>query len=57
MKQPVSFSRVSNMVSSTRAEVGKTTIINYIGYVKDTWLISSLQNIAGKLVDKETKRS
>jgi len=36
MKQPVSFSRVSNIVSSTGAKVGKTTIINYIGYAKDT---------------------
>ncbi len=54
VKQPVSFSRVTNIVSSTGAKVGKTTIINYIEYAKDAWLISSLQNIAGKLVDKET---
>ncbi len=54
VKQPASFSRVINIVSSTGVKVSKTTIINYIEYAKDAWLISSLQNIAGKLVDKET---
>jgi len=54
IKQPVSFSRVTNIVSSAGAKVGKSTIINYIDYAKDAWLISSVQNIAGKLVDKET---
>ncbi|MBP8760632.1 MAG: ATP-binding protein, partial [Parabacteroides sp.] len=54
IKQPMSFTRISNIVSSTGAKVGTTTIINYIEYAKDAWLISSIQNIAGKLVDKET---
>ena len=55
VKQPLSFSRITNIVSSTGTKVGKTTIINYIEYAKEAWLISSLQNIAGKLVDKETR--
>jgi predicted AAA+ superfamily ATPase len=54
VKQPISFSRTANIVSSTGAKVGKTTIINYIEYAKDAWLISPVQNIAGKLIDKET---
>ncbi|MEG2341390.1 MAG: ATP-binding protein [Odoribacter sp.] len=54
IKQPMSFTRIANIVSSTGVKVGKTTIINYIEYAKDAWLISSIQNIAGKLVDKET---
>ncbi|MGE4434629.1 MAG: ATP-binding protein [Bacteroidales bacterium] len=54
IKQPMSFSRLTNMVSSTGAKVGKSTLINYMEYAKDAWLISSIQNIAGKLVDKET---
>lgn len=53
VKQPLSFTRIANIVSSTGAKVGTQTIINYIEYAKDAWLISSLQNIAGKLVDKE----
>jgi predicted AAA+ superfamily ATPase len=54
IKQPMSFTRIANIVSSTGAKVGTQTVINYIAYTKDAWLISSMQNIAGKLVDKET---
>ncbi|MDR1344126.1 MAG: ATP-binding protein [Tannerellaceae bacterium] len=54
IKQSISFSRIADIVSSTGAKVGKNTIINYMEYAKDAWLISSLQNIAGKIVEKET---
>lgn len=54
VKQPMSFTRIANIVSSTGAKVGTNTIINYVEYAKNAWLISSIQNIAGKLVDKET---
>lgn len=54
IKQPMSFTRIANIVSSTGAKIGTQTVINYIEYAKDAWLISSIQNIAGKLVDKET---
>lgn len=55
IKQPISFSRISNIVSSTGVKVGTNTIINYIDYAKDAWLITPVQNIADKLADKETK--
>ncbi len=55
VKQPVSFSRISNIVSSTGAKVGTSTIIHYMDYAKDAWLITSVRNIADKLVEKETK--
>jgi uncharacterized protein len=54
IKQPLSFNRIANIVSSTGAKVGTNTIINYMGYAKDAWLINPIQNIAGKLVEKET---
>jgi len=54
VKQPISFNRISNIVSSTGAKVGTSTIINYIDYAKDAWLITPVKNIAGKLVEKET---
>lgn len=52
--QPLSFNRVANIVSSTGAKVTTNTIINYLEYAKDAWLLLSIQNIAGKLVNKET---
>ena len=54
IKQPLSFTRIANIVSSTGAKVGTNTVINYMEYAKDAWLINPIQNIAGKLVDKET---
>ncbi len=54
IKQPLSFTRIANIVSSTGAKVGTNTIINYMEYARDAWLINPIQNIAGKLVDKET---
>ena len=54
VKQPISFNRLANIISSTGAKVGTNTIINYMDYAKDAWLITPIQNIASKLVDKET---
>ena len=54
VKQPVSFTRLANIVSSTGAKIGTNTVINYIDYAKDAWLITPIQNIASKIVDKET---
>lgn len=54
VKQPISFNRIANIVSSTGAKVSTTTVINYMEYAKDAWLISSIHNIAGKLADKES---
>jgi predicted AAA+ superfamily ATPase len=54
VKQPTSVSRLSNIVASTGVKVGKATLINYMEYAKDAWLINPVQNIAGKLTDKES---
>ena len=54
VKQPLSFTRIANIVSSTGAKVGTQTVINYMEYAKDAWLINPVQNTAGKLADKET---
>ena len=45
---------MANIVSSTGAKIGTHTVINYIDYAKDAWLITPVQNIAGKMVEKET---
>lgn len=54
IKQPLSFNRIAHIVSSAGAKIGTNTIINYIEYAKDAWLINPIANIAGKLVDKVT---
>lgn len=52
--KPLSFSRLTNIVKSTGTALGKQTVINYVGYMIDSYLIFAIQNYAGKFVDKET---
>ncbi|MCF0111925.1 MAG: ATP-binding protein [Erysipelotrichaceae bacterium] len=54
VSRPLSFSRLDNIVKSAGASIGKQTVINYVGYMKDSYLLFSLKNYAGKLVNKET---
>lgn len=51
---PVSFSRLSNILSGTGARISKQTIINYMGYICDSYLLFPVKNYASKLVDKES---
>lgn len=52
--KPLSFSRLTNILKSTGMAIGKQTVINYVGYMTDSYLLFTLQNYAAKLVDKET---
>ena len=54
VKQPISFSRLANIVASTGAKISKPTVINYIEYSKDAFLIYPIKNIADNLIDRET---
>lgn len=54
VKQPTSFTRLSNIIASTGAKLGKATIINYIKYSKDAFLIYPIKNIADNLTNRET---
>ena len=55
VRQPVSYNRIANIVSGTGIKTSVNSVINYIDYAKDAWLITPIQNIAGKIVEKETK--
>ena len=51
--KPLSFNRLSNILKSAGAVLGKQTVINYVGYMMDSYLLFTLQNYAAKLVEKE----
>ena len=55
VSKPLSFSRLANILKSAGASIGKQTVINYVGYMMDSYLIFSLPNYAAKLVEKETQ--
>lgn len=52
--KPLSFSRLTNILKSAGTSLGKQTMINYVGYMTDSYLIFTVQNYAAKLVEKET---
>ena len=54
VRHPISFSRLNNIVTSVGVNVGKSTTIQYIEYVKEAQLIFQIQNFASKLTDKIT---
>ncbi len=54
VKQPLSFNRITHIVASAGVKIGTSTVINYIEYAKEAWLITPVHNFAGKLADKET---
>lgn len=51
-----SFNRIKNLVLSTGAKIGSSTVIEYIEYMKDAFLISSVENYYSKSSDRESKK-
>lgn len=56
VKQPSSFNRLSNIVSSTGAKTTTDTIIDYLEFTQATWLIFSIENYTSKLAEKVSNR-
>ncbi len=52
--KPLSFTRLANIAKSAGTSLGKQTVINYVGYMNNSYLIFPLTNYAAKLVEKET---
>lgn len=52
IKQPLSFTRAANIVASTGTKIGKSTVINYLSYAIEAYLILPITNIADSIVDK-----
>lgn len=56
VRQPSSFTRLANVVSSTGKKISVDTLIDYMDYLKESWLIFSLENYAAKLTEKESNK-
>ena len=52
IKQPQSYNRLANIVSTVAGKVKQETIVDYIEYIKDTCMVFSIENIEAKLQDK-----
>lgn len=52
--KPLSYSRLTNILKSAGAAIGKQTVINYVGYMTEAYMLFTVQNYGAKLVEKET---
>lgn len=56
VRQPVAYNRLANLIKSTGVSTNATSMIQYIGYVKDACMLFTLDNYASKFVEKETSK-
>ena len=54
VKQPVSHTRLANLISSANIKVSKATIIDFIRYLKESCLIFPLENYAAKFAERSS---
>ncbi|MGM9843586.1 MAG: ATP-binding protein [Muribaculaceae bacterium] len=54
VNQPTSYTRIANLVNAMQLKLSTQSVINYISYLSDSYLIFQIENFASKLVQKET---
>lgn len=54
VNQPISFTRATNIVASTGTKIGKSTVINYLGYATEAYLLLTVPNIADNITQRTT---
>ena len=52
--RPISYNRIANILSGTGGKISLATIIKYVEYCEDAWLLLRLKNYAARLADKES---
>jgi len=56
VQQPISFNRLSNIVSSSGKKISTDTVIDYIGYLYENWICFGIENINAKLAEKSSNK-
>ncbi len=56
VKQPSSYTRLANVVSSVGKKISVDTVIDYVRYMEESWLLLPFENISAKLNEKESNR-
>lgn len=52
----ISFNRIKNIIQSTGIKVGTATIIDYISFLKESYLVFSLDNYLAKISERESRK-
>lgn len=56
VKQPISYSRLVKMVSSIGTKISTETLMDYLEYMNESWLLIPISNHASKFVEKATNK-
>lgn len=56
VKQPVSHTRLANLIASAGIKISKATIIDFIRYLKESCLIFPLENYAAKFAERSSNQ-
>lgn len=56
VKQPISYTRLKNVVTSAGYKTSVPTTIDYVSYATDAWLLLPIENHLSKLADKESNK-
>lgn len=56
IQQPLSYTRLCNMIKAVGVSCGTATIIEYINHLMDACLVFPLQNYASRFVERETTK-
>jgi len=54
VRQPISYNRLANILSTISGKVTVPTIVSYVEYCEDAWLLLRLRNLAVALSEKES---
>ena len=53
IKQPISYTRLTRLVSSLGAKIQVNTVIDYMRYLEESWLLFGIRNFASRFVERE----
>lgn len=56
VKQPSSYNRLANVVTSAGKKTSTDTVIDYVKYMCESWLLLPMENIIGKLTERNIQR-
>ena len=52
--QPISYNRISRLLSSVSGKISVPTVSSYVGFSEDAWLLLRVRNIASAFAEKES---
>ena len=53
VKQPISYTRLTRLVSSLGAKIQVNTVIDYMRYLEESWMLFGIRNFASRFVERE----